>query len=373
MKKVLHVLGTTRLGGAESRIMDLFRNIDRSRCSFDFLITEGYDGPYTAEIEALGGHVYHLPPFRVYNYFSYVKACKAFFYEHNDYAAVQGHITSTASIYLPIASKAGIPLTIAHARSAGVDPGWKGKITRFLRRRLIDKCDLALSCSDEASVAVFGKKAFEEGLVRFIPNAIKAVDFKPDASKRKAIRDRYDLGDTPVIGHVGSFRYAKNHDFVLKVFKEFLKYRSDAKLMLVGAGALKREIEEKAQAYGIRDQVIFTGNLNPVHDIYQAFDLFLFPSHYEGMPGTVVEAEAAGLPCLISDRITRQVKVTDLVSFKSLNEDEASWARDLDSLLSQKSGDSGSASPREGYAEAISKTLYDVDRQIELYYEIYRV
>jgi len=185
MTRVLQVLGTTGLGGAESRVMDLYRHMDRDSLQFDFLVTRGTKGYYEHEIDSLGGKIFYLPPFRVYNYFSYRRACKAFFKEHKgEYAAVHGHMTSTAAIYLPIAKKAGVPLTIAHARSAGVDPGIKGKITRFMRRNLYKKCDRLLSCSDEASIAAFGAKKNEDGTcfahgkeVTFMPNAIDSASF----------------------------------------------------------------------------------------------------------------------------------------------------------------------------------------------------
>ena len=132
--RVLHVLGNTNLGGAESRIMDLYRHIDRNRVQFDFLVHSGEEGFYEKEIRELGGRIFRVPRFRIYNYFSYRKALREFFQAHHEFALVQGHMTSTAAIYLPIAKKAGVKKTAAHARSAGVDKGLKGTVTRFLRR-----------------------------------------------------------------------------------------------------------------------------------------------------------------------------------------------------------------------------------------------
>ena len=161
--RILHVLGGLGLGGAESRIMDMYRNIDRNKIQFDFLIHTEEKGHYYEEIKKLGGNVYSVPRFKVYNYFTYKRKLKEFFRQHKEIQAVHGHMTSTASIYLPIAKKSGIPMTIAHARSAGVDKGMKGKITQLLRRNLKEKADYCLTCSALAGEAVFGKEAMEEG------------------------------------------------------------------------------------------------------------------------------------------------------------------------------------------------------------------
>ena len=154
--RVLHVLGNTNLGGAESRIMDLYRHTDRNRVQFDFLVHSNEEGFYEKEIRELGGRVFRVPRFRIYNYFSYRKALKEFFQKHHEFALVQGHMTSTAAIYLPIAKKAGVKKTAAHARSAGVDKGLKGTMTRFLRRNLADKADYLFTCSELAGISVYG-------------------------------------------------------------------------------------------------------------------------------------------------------------------------------------------------------------------------
>ena len=161
--RILHVLGNTRLGGAESRIMDLYRHMDRDRVQFDFLVHTDKEGYFDKEIQSLGGRIFRIPRFRAYNYFSYKRAVRAFFREHHEFQVVQGHITSTAAIYLPEAKKAGVAITAAHARSAGVDQGLKGVLTRFLRRNLSKKTDVMFTCSELAGISVFGKKAVEQG------------------------------------------------------------------------------------------------------------------------------------------------------------------------------------------------------------------
>lgn len=364
--RVLHVLGTTNLGGAESRIMDLYRHIDREKIQFDFLIHTTKEGFFDQEIKQLGGKIYYLPSFRVYNYFAYKKACRDFFTAHREFQAVQGHMTSTAFIYLPIAKKAGVPMTIAHARSAGVDKGLKGWITKFIRRNLYRKCDYMFSCSDLAASAVFGEKQYKDGKVVFVPNAVDTKDFAPDEHMREKIRREYGLENSFVIGHVGRFHYAKNHEFILDIFTEVLNQNKKAKLFLLGDGPRRQEMEEKAAELGIKESVIFAGNQNPVAPYYQAMDAFLFPSRFEGMPGTVVEAQAAGLPCLIADTITKQVKVTELVTFLSLEQSAKLWAEQLNRIAAEQKIQKNAETEID-----LSKTNYDVNYQVKQYEQFY--
>ena len=363
---ILHVLGSTNLGGAESRIMDLYRHIDREKIQFDFLVHSTKEGFFEPEIKQMGGNIYYLPSFRVYNYLKYKKACRDFFTEHNEFAMAQGHMTSTASIYLPQAKRAGIPITIAHARSAGVDVGIKGFITKLLRKNLYRKCDYMFACSDLAARAVFGDKRFEEGKTVFIPNAVDINEFVSNDSIRAQIRKEYGLENKFVIGHVGRFHYAKNHEFLIEIFAELIKQKENAVLFLLGDGPRRAEMETKAKELGIANAVIFAGNKNPVAPFYQAFDAFLFPSRFEGMPGTVVEAQAAGLPCLISDSITKQVKATELVQFLSLQENCKTWASKFLRMIEE-----GDSSITEGKKSTLLNSFYDVNYQVKCYEQFY--
>lgn len=362
--RILHVLGSTNLGGAESRIMDLYRHIDREKIQFDFLVHSTKEGFFEPEIRQLGGNIYRLPSFRAYNYLKYKKACRDFFAAHKEFAAVQGHMTSTASIYLPQAKKAGIPTTIAHARSAGVDKGLKGFLTKLLRRNLYRKCDYMFACSDLAARAVFGDKRFEEGKTVFIPNAVDTKEFAPDVDARNTIRAEYGLENSFVIGHVGRFHYAKNHEFLLEVFAKIREKKPDVRLFLLGDGPLRVQTEELAKSLNIEKDVIFAGNKNPIAPFYQAFDAFLFPSRFEGMPGTVVEAQAAGLPCLISDSVTSQVKVTELVAFLPLEKSVEEWAEEFAHHVKN-------CKANVEVQIDLSKTNYDVTYQVKCYEQFY--
>lgn len=324
--RVLHVLGGLGLGGAESRIMDLYRNIDRNRVQFDFLIhTQNHDFYYD-EVISLGGRVYTLPKFRGYNKYTYINAVNDFFSNHHEFKAVQGHMTSTASIYLPIAKKNNIPITIAHARSAGVDRGIKGIYTKWMRKNLYKKTDYCFACSKLAGAAVFGSKRMTQEKVTIIPNAIDAGKFIYNPEKREEMRRSLNLSDKFVIGHVGRFNHMKNHTFLVDIFAELVKLQDNAILVLLGEGGQMQMIKDKTTALGIQDKILFLGNQGNPQDYYQAFDYFVFPSIFEGLPGTVVEAQAAGLKCLISDAITPEVNITTLVKNMSLKQSPQEWA-----------------------------------------------
>lgn len=327
--RVLNVLGTTNLGGAESRVMELYRALDRDKVQFDFLVHTEKEGQYSEEIRRLGGRIYSVPRFRVLNILSYKKALRSFFREHHEFAAVHGHMTSTAAIYLPIAKKAGIPVTIAHARSAGVDPGIKGFVTKWIRYPLKYRADYCFTCSAEAGEAVYGRKWIEKGNVWTIPNAIDVQRFAFRPAVRQQLRAELDLTDKFVIGHVGRFSFMKNHRYLIDVFAELCRMRDDAALVLIGKGELEEKIREKVNALGLTDKVRFLGNHFDVERYYQIFDYFVFPSTFEGFPGSVAEAQASGLCCLVSDQVTKEVELTELVTYKSINEPAANWAGEI--------------------------------------------
>lgn len=359
--RVLHVLGNTQLGGAESRTMDLYRHLDRSRVQFDFLVHTEREGHFDKEIKELGGRIFRVPRFRMYNYVSYKKAVTVFFEKHHEFCMVQGHITSTASIYLPIAKKAGIPVTIAHARSAGVDKGVKGTLTRWLRRNLSKKADYLFTCSRLAGVSVFGAQAVREGRTVFIPNAIDCQAFSYQKDTRERVRRELGIEDKYVIGHVGRFHYAKNHEYLLQVFaalagRSETGVRKDYVLILLGEGEGMEGAKELSEQLGIAEKVHFLGNHSNVYDYYQAMDYFVYPSRFEGLPGTVVEAQAAGLRVLMSDTICEEVAATELVHVMSIREDAEVWADYVESTADYE---------RRSYAEEMKNAGFDVAAQAQ--------
>lgn len=336
--RVLHVLGGLGLGGAESRIMDLYRQMDREQIQFDFLVhsknvknsktdmSVKEKQYYDEEVLGMGGHIYVLPKFKVYNYFDYRRAIKQFFATHHDFAVVQGHMTSTAGIYMPIAKKAGIPITVAHSRNAGVEKGLKGIATKFFRRNLAKKVDHCFACSVLAGEDVFGKEVMNAGRVKVIHNAINASKFRYNQAVRDEMRSQLHIQDKLVLGHVGRFDYQKNHPYLIRIFKAVCDRRDDAVLLLLGEGAHMEEMKELCKQLKVEDKVLFVGNQKQPERYYQAFDVFLLPSFFEGLPGVLVEAQAAGLKCIVSDTVTKEAKVLDSVEYRSIEEPETKWA-----------------------------------------------
>lgn len=389
--RVLHVFGRVGLGGAESRIMDMYRNMDRSKVQFDFLVHSsakktGKKCPtsdelmavrepdyYDDEIRKLGGNIYVVPRFEGSNLISYRQALKNFFAENKGkWTAVHGHMTSTSAIYIPIAKQiGGAGITITHVRSAGVDPGIKGRVTKLLRLPLRKKgtADFYFACSEKAGRAVYGDKLFDEGIVRVIPNAIDVKKYAYNETVRNQIRQELGIDDdTILIGHVGRFDWPKNHKYLIKVVAE-LKTATDSgrtdkrfKTMLVGAGALMDEIKQLVTEMGLQEDVLFVGQKSNVADYYQAMDYFLFPSFFEGLPGTVVEAQSAVLKCLISDTITTEVDVTDLVSRMSIEDEPEKWS---DKILSDVAQRMDRQQETSRYEEEISEAGFDAAVQAE--------
>lgn len=358
---ILHVLGNTQLGGAESRIMDLYRHLDREKVQFDFVVHSKEEGYFNEEIRKLGGRIFRVPRFRLVNYFSYQRAWKKLLQEHCDHDGksefhmIQGHMTSTASIYLPIAKKCGIPTTIAHARSAGVDKGAKGILTRFLRRNLAKKADYLFTCSQLAGISVFGKKAVKQGRTRFVPNAIDCRKFAWNPVMREQLRRELHLEESYVIGHVGRFHYAKNHEYLIRVFAQLVKKNTrNYALVLLGEGSGMEEIRLLARELGVEDRVHFLGNKSNIYDYYQIMDYFVYPSRFEGMPGTIVEAQTAGLPCLMSDTICQEVIATSLVKTMSIEEKPEVWADYIDQHVGYD---------RTDYVEVMTQKGFDVHGQ----------
>ncbi len=335
--RILHVLGSLSMGGAESRIMDLYREIDRTKVQFDFLVHYAGDRPkqfYDDEVLSLGGQIYPVLRFNGKNLNAYKKAMKEFFAMHHDYAAIEGHMTSTAAIYLPIAKAAGIPVAIGHARSAGVDAGMRGIATRFFRLRLASKCDYMLSCSKAASISVFGERAYEAGRVDFAPNAIDTDQFAFDEEARNRIRAEFQIPEGAlVIGHVGRFAPVKNQLFLAKAACYLHDANPDLefRFLFIGDGEQKEECRQIFAEHGIENKAIFAGvcDRKRTVEMYQAMDLFVLPSLYEGLPGTAIEAQAAGLPGFISNPVTDEACVTGLMSKLPIT-DPIVWAAAFD-------------------------------------------
>lgn len=321
--RILHIIHTLSRGGMESRIMDLYRNLDKARYQFDFYAESGRRGMYDSEVEELGGTVYYAEIADKYNIpdFNYFYR---FLKKHEEYKIVYAY-NQWAGFYLKKAKKCGVPHRIAYARTSIQTKSMKNTIKNLVKRNINKYATHKFAVSKKAAVWLFGENRTNGGDVNIWPNAIDTEKFAFSDCVRRDIRCELGLTDEFTVIHVGNIRYEKNHSYLLEVFSQIKRTYKNAKLILVGGGNIERLIP-KMQALGIRDSVIYLGVRQDIPRLLHAGDLFLFPSLYEGFPGAVLEAEACGLNCLISDSITDEVLLTDHILSLSLSDGPGRWA-----------------------------------------------
>ncbi len=328
-QRILNVLGNLNHGGAETMVMNIYRKLDKEKFQMDFIVHTNDIGVYENEILELGGKIYRMPKYNVINHFKYKKAWKTFFKEHKEYKLIHAHVRSTASIFLKIAKQYGLK-TISHSHSTSSGKGIRAIVKNILQFRIRYIADYFMGCSKEANKWLFGKKVANGDRCIVLNNAIDVDKYKYDENIRENIRKELGIKDSDiVIGHVGRFVKVKNHKLIINIFEQFNKLEENSKLLLIGNGELMDEIKSLVKAKGLEDSVIFLQERNDINKLLQAMDVFLMPSLYEGLPLTLIEAQAANLKVVISDNITNEVDVTNLVTRISLNESEDKWAKKI--------------------------------------------
>ena len=322
--RVAHVVGKMNNAGVEAVVMNYYRHIDRSKIQFDFIVDEDSTHIPREEIESLGGRIFIVPPYQKLN--KYIPALIKLFKENKN-KIVHSHINTLSVFPLYAAKKAGVPVRIAHSHSTAAPGEWKKNILKYTLRPFAKVyATHYAACSRYAGEWLFGKRSMERGEVTIFNNAIDLDKFKYDENVRNEVRKELGLEGKFVIGHVGRFCYQKNQEFLIDVFEEVYKQNPDAVLMLVGDGPDREKIEVKVKSSYVSDCVLILGNRNDTDRLYQAMDVFVLPSRYEGLPVVGVEAQAAGLPCVLSDKITKETKMTENVVFVSTSQSEIEWA-----------------------------------------------
>jgi len=299
--RVLQAVVNMNRGGAETFLMNLYRNIDRSKVQFDFLT--GKPGVFDDEIKEMGGRIYRIPYISDIGHFSYLRALDRFFAEHSAFSAVHAHMDRMSGLVLRAARKHGIPVRIAHSHNTKSEGGAASRLYKWLAGTNIAKAATHYAaCSHAAGKWLFGGRS---GRAVIWPNGIEPDRFAFQPDVRSEARSGLGLDDHQlVIGHVGRFAPQKNHMGLLDIFAGLVKSRPDSVLLLAGDGALRPAIEERIQALRLTDKVKLLGVCPRIDRLLQAFDAMLFPSLHEGLPVTLIEAQGAGLPCMISDCIT---------------------------------------------------------------------
>lgn len=319
--RVLQVIPNMQAGGLESFIMNVYRHIDRNEVQFDFLVHYNKHCFFDDEIEHLGGKIYRFSVREDNRVFKYVRDLNRLFREHPEYKVIHGHMASLAFIYLYVAKKHKIPIRIIHSHNSNTEKTMKGCCKLFLSKFAKKNANIRFSCSEMA-----GKFLFDNENYKVIPNAIDIDKFRFNLNVRQEMRGQLAVEDKFVVGHIGRFNTQKNHMFLLDIFSEILKLKKDSVLLLIGAGETEAQVRNKVDLLRLGDAVRFLGVRSDVNKLYQAMDVFVLPSIFEGLPVVGIEAQAAGLPCVFSDTVTREAKITDLVTFESLNSSAKEWA-----------------------------------------------
>lgn len=363
MKRLLCILSGMNAGGAETFLIKMYRALDRSKYQMDFCINETSACFYENEITSLGGKIYRIP----------TKSCSVCKFKDGLSKVVKNgeykyvlRITSTPIGFMDvkIAKKAGATVCAVRSSNASEGGGIVHSVGNFIGKILYSKyVDVKISPSDLAAIHTFGSKAYKNGEVHILHNAVDLGVYHFDEQARKNIRNEFSIDENAkIIGHIGRFAPQKNHSFLIDVFNEISKKEPDAVFMIVGKGELEEQIKTKVKDLGLEKKVIFTGVRTDIPALLSAMDAFVFPSFYEGMPNTVIEAQSTGLPCIISDSITKEANVTGLVRFLPLSDSVETWS---DTTLN-----SIGTSDRNSVKEKFVANRYDIESVVKIFTQI---
>ncbi len=358
--RVLHENVIMDQGGIENLIMNIYRNIDRDKIQFDFLVHRSKKGCFDNEIRELGGKIYVTPPFNPLRHYQYINGIRGVLLNHPEYKIIHCH--SELNMWpLRIAAKAGIPVRIAHSHNSKTSVDLKYFFMKYQQLTIKKYCTHMFMCSEEAGKWAFGDKGIKSENAYIVKNGIEADKFGYDPAIRKTVRAEFGIENKFVIGHVGRFMKQKNHTFLIDIFDEVLKRRSDAVLFLVGEGELEDEIRNKVKRLNIEKNVIFTGARNDVNRLYQAMDVFVFPSLWEGLGIVLLEAQTAGLLCFISDVVPKDSYVTNNLNYLPLR-DSKLWADKISAVNITK---------RNSYVSDVAKAGFDIKSTVDFLSEFY--
>lgn len=356
MKRILCILSALTAGGAETFLMKIYRAMPPDAYQLDFIVSEE-NGCYTQEVLDRGGRVFAIPK-RTEDVWGAMKGIADVVRQNKYEFVIKLGNPPVAGLDL-IAARIGGAKCLA-MRSCNALTGLSVKdrcINAMLRPVLNAVANVKIAPSMLAAEFTFGKKHAHKD-VHILHNGVDRNVFHYDGEGRRRIREEFSLGDRLVVGHVGRFHRQKNHRYLLEVFAKLRAVREDAMLMLVGAGELEGVIRDQIRELGLEGAVIFTGQRFDIPQLLSAMDVFVFPSFHEGMPNTVIEAQATGLPCVIADTITKEADITGLVQYLSLEQPPEYWAKTALSAVVEERADTSLAFLEHGYnIEDVAKEL----------------
>lgn len=352
--RILNLFTVMNRGGAETLVMNLYRQIDRSKIQFDFLVHRQERGLYDDEIEKLGGRIYRMCPISFTNILDYKNKLESFFREHHkEYFVIHSHMSEMGYFVFKVALKYKIPVRILHAHNAP-NSQYGTPLIRFKRifRNYFAKemCKMAtdyFTCSNVAAAWLFKSKPSVK--FHFLRNSVDSLSFSYNKNKSHFLKQKMGLEDVFVIGHVANFSLAKNHTYLIDIFSAFNKKYPKSVLLLIGSGKLKEKIELKVKQYNLQENVRFLGMRSDVKDLMQVFDVLVFPSLYEGLPVSLIEAQAAGLPCIVSENIAPETKIIDDYIPVSITQPAENWIPFIEKYMDYERKDTSAMIKEAGF------------------------
>lgn len=359
--KIAQIIGKWVGGGLEASVMNYYRNLDTKKIQFDFFCDEdSIDIPYE-EIKKKGGNVILIP--KIKNIIHYNKYLTKKLKEEN-YDIVHSHMNSLSVFPLRCAKKAKIKVRIAHSHSTTNVKEFKRNLAKLILRPLAKLYPTnCCACTTHSAIWLFGEKFFNQNKVTIINNAIDLEKFDYNKSKRKKQRDLLNIPDDVfVIGHVGRFMTQKNHTFLIDIFNEFHKKYNNSILLLAGQGPLLQKIKDKVNLLGLNECVKFLGQRSDIDELYQAFDILLLPSLYEGLGMCLIEAQVSNLPCVCSSEVPKVAKINNSFKFISLSDPIKNWIKSIEELKLTK---------RKSCKKAVQSAGYDIKHEVKLLEKYY--
>ncbi|MED1205196.1 glycosyltransferase family 1 protein [Heyndrickxia acidicola] len=329
-KRILHVVSKMDRGGAETLLMNVYRNLDKTKHQFDFIAHTNAAGDFDEEIQSLGGYVHKIKSLGSQGPVKYIKALMDIM-KNNRYIAVHSHTDYQNGFPALAAWLSGINNRISHSHSSNwpESSGFQYPLTLKVLQVMIKLSATKLcSCSNEAGVFLYGEKAVNRSKVEIIENGINIEDFLSVENKRQELIQECNLPENAkIIGHVGRLSPSKNHIFILKVLKHLVKQDSSFVGLLVGDGPLRAKIEKEAKLLGLTENIRFLGVRSDIPRLMKAFDVLLFPSLFEGFGMVTIEAQCAGTPCVASKEVPAKTDIgLGLMTFLDLSDDVSVWA-----------------------------------------------
>ncbi|KTE93870.1 hypothetical protein AT727_02635 [Desulfitobacterium hafniense] len=353
--RIAQIVGKMKGGGLEKTVMSYFNHIDRSKVQFDFIVDCDSTLVPDEEITRLGGRIYRIPPYQ--RPFRYHREL-VWLLRKNKYLVVHSHINTLSVFPLWAAKRAEVPVRIAHNHSTAGKGETIRNLIKYILRPFAKVFPTHLcACSKYAGEWIYGNSATSENAFKIMPIPIdfERQRFVFNEMMREQVRRSLGITDKLVVGHVGRFVTQKNHVFLLDIFHEIHKAKPDSVLLLVGEGDLYDSIKAKAISLGLSNHVIFAGIRNDVDQLYQAMDIFLLPSLYEGYGLVSIEAQISGLPLVASEGIPKEVKMRDTTSFLPLTLPASEWAKKVLELSEGTDRKYSTTSVEEMMRESIEK------------------